>query len=145
MEASPSPEEQVRVYCNDEPAGDLLKIHHAQSVEYGFCYAPSLREDQLASLAMPTPPSCVPYRGFSQVPYVFQVSLPEGRAIQYLVERFGKGARLFEPFFLLKLMGRGLIGWVTVDGPRPRTPVDAEIVAFTAKACARLTWPAARA
>ncbi len=140
MEASPSPEERVRVYCNDEPVGDLLKIHHAQSVEYGFCYDPSVREGQLVSLAMPAQPSCVPYRGFSQVPYVFQVSLPEGRAIQYLVERFGKGARLFEPFFLLKLVGRGLIGRVTVGGPRQHIAVDAEMVAFAGTNAPAAAW-----
>lgn len=129
--ASPR-EERLAVFCNDVPIGDLLQIPRVVGMEYGFRYHESAQEDQIASLTMPVSADGIPaeYRGFPQVPHPFQVSLPEGWVVQHLAERFGKGIRLADPFSLLKLVGRGLIGRITVGGPREEAPLETQMRAL---------------
>lgn len=126
-------EERIPVFCNDALIGDLFQIHRAGGMEYGFQYHESAQEDQVASLTMPVTVDGSPaeYRGFPQVPHPFQVSLPEGWVVQHLAERFGKGIRLADPFSLLKLVGRGLIGRITVGGMRQEAPLETQMLALT--------------
>lgn len=120
--------ESIEVYSNDVPIGRILRVSDGLRTEYRFLYANGrVAEDNVASLSMPVvKPDYGPY---SDLPYPFQVSLPEGWVAQQIKERFGKGVRLSDSFSMLRLIGRNPIGRLTFAGKRSAATIDEQLLA----------------
>ncbi len=122
----PEIREDIEVYCNDISVGMLSRESDGLRTEYRFSYRDGVSENDVASLSMPTiKPSYGPY---SDVPYPFQVSLPEGWVAQELKSRFGKGVRLSDSFSMLRLIGRNPIGRLSFGGRRSNATIEEELL-----------------
>ncbi|MHB8254741.1 MAG: type II toxin-antitoxin system HipA family toxin [Acidiferrobacter sp.] len=115
------PDHVLRIFCEDRPIGALL-AHSDGSVD--FVYDQGVGERDTVSLAMLPTANPDEYLGFNGLPLPFEVSLPEGWLWQRLNSRYGKLVDLSDDIALLKLVGTGLIGRITVGGPRQNIPLN---------------------
>lgn len=105
---------ELEVYVQDRSVGVLYE----DNGYFRFQYAPKVAEDDFVSLLMPVRRQPYSGMGANELPPVFDMNLPEGSLRNELVKRYGKVVNGFNDLALLSLVGRTLMGRVTVGGTR---------------------------
>jgi serine/threonine-protein kinase HipA len=128
-------DEALPVFSNDQIVGTFSRKLVENQYRYDFRYNDSAKDNQAVSLIFPIERKdgeILPIQANS-FPLVFQSSLPEGWVAQKLMEQFGKGMRVNDPFAQLRLIGRNPVGRNTFGGPRCAGDVESRLLDMAQK------------
>ncbi|MHB1758537.1 MAG: type II toxin-antitoxin system HipA family toxin [Leptospirillum sp.] len=108
------PKNSVDIYIDNRLTATLVRDPNRS--EYAFSYAKDAQDP--VSLTMPV---CDRTDMFMFLPPVLETSLPEGELLEAIYRKMGKIIKLSDDFDILKLVGRNMVGRLTVvpSGERP--------------------------
>jgi len=110
------PENSVDIYIKNRLTATLVR--DPDRSEYALSYA----EDAQDPLSL-TMPICNTTDIFMVLPPVFETSLPEGELLEAIYRKMGKTIKISDDFDILKLVGRNMVGRLTVV-PSGESPED---------------------